>query len=162
VGPRSDHGFHFLASHDAEESSPSGTPRATPANDTARGYDLTLIEAEVLDSLTLPEGTRLSYAEARRNVVTRGIDLNALVGRRFRVGNVECLGQRLCEPCSHLEHLTTKGILRGLIHRGGLRADVLNDGIVAIGDLVETIDEGNSIEDGCPVMRGGKVVNLSA
>jgi Uncharacterized protein conserved in bacteria len=112
----------------------------TPANDTARGYDLTLIEAEVLDSLTLPDGRTLGYAEARRNVVTRGIDLNVLVGRRFRVGNVECLGQRLCEPCSHLERLTTKGALRGLIHRGGLRADVLSDGVVTTGALIETID----------------------
>lgn len=75
----------------------------TPANDTAHGYDLTLIEAEVLDSLTLPEVRRLGYADARRNIVTHGIDLNALVGRRFRVGDVECLGQRLCEPCSHLD-----------------------------------------------------------
>ena len=113
----------------------------TPDNDTARGYDLTLIEAEVLDSLTLPDGRTLGYAEARRNIVTRGIDLNALVGRRFRVGDVECLGQRLCEPCSHLERLTTKGALRGLIHRGGLRADVLSDGAVSTGDLVETLDE---------------------
>ena len=112
----------------------------TPANDTARGYDLTLIEAEVLDSLTLPDGRTLGYAEARRNVVTRGIDLNALVGRRFRVGNVECLGQRLCEPCTHLERLTTKGALRGLIHRGGLRADVLSNGDVTTGALIETID----------------------
>ena len=112
----------------------------SPANDTARGYDLTLIEAEVLDSLTLPEGRTLGYAEARRNIVTRGIDLNALVGRRFRVGSVECVGQRLCEPCSHLERLTIKGALRGLIHRGGLRADVLNDGEVTTGDLIETID----------------------
>jgi hypothetical protein len=112
----------------------------TPADDTARGYDLTLIEAEVLDSLTLPEGRALGYAEARRNVVTHGIDLNALVGRRFRVGNVECLGQRLCEPCAHLERLTAKGTLRGLIHRGGLRADVLSDGEVTTGDLIETID----------------------
>jgi hypothetical protein len=112
----------------------------TPANDTARGYDLTLIEAEVIDSLTLPEGRRIGYAEARRNIVTRGIDLNALVGRRFRVGNVECLGQRLCEPCSHLERLTTKGALRGLIHRGGLRADVVSDGEVTTGTLIETIE----------------------
>ena len=112
----------------------------TPGNDTARGYDLTLIEAEVLDHLTLPEGRTLGYAEARRNIVTRGVDLNALVGRRFRVGSVECLGQRLCEPCSHLERLTSKGALRGLIHRGGLRADVLSDGEVRTGDLVETID----------------------
>ena len=112
----------------------------TPAKETARGYDLTLIEAEVLDNLVLPEDRRLGYAEARRNLVTRGIDLNALVGRRFRVGDVECLGQRLCEPCSHLERLTTKGALRGLIHRGGLRADVLSDGEVTTGALIETID----------------------
>jgi hypothetical protein len=112
----------------------------TPANNTARGYDLTLIEAEVLDSLTLPDGRTLGYAEARRNVVTHGIDLNALVGRRFRVGNIECLGQRLCEPCSHLERLTTQGTLRELIHRGGLRADILRNGEVTTGDLIETID----------------------
>jgi hypothetical protein len=111
----------------------------TPASDTARGYDLTLIEAEVIESLTLPDG-RLDLAEARRNIVTRGLDLNALVGRRFRVGDVECLGQRLCEPCSHLERLTTKGALRGLIHRGGLRADVLSDGEIATGDHIETVD----------------------
>jgi MOSC domain-containing protein len=112
----------------------------TSANDTARGYDLTLIEAEVLDDLTLPDGGKLGYAEARRNVVTRGLHLNALVGRRFRVGDVECLGQRLCEPCSHLERLTTKGALRGLIHRGGLRADVLSDGDISRGAVIETID----------------------
>jgi MOSC domain-containing protein YiiM len=112
----------------------------TPDNDTARGYDLTLIEAEVLDHLTLPDGAKIDYAEARRNVITSGIDLNALVGRRFRVGDAECLGQRLCEPCSHLERLTAKGVLRELIHRGGLRADVLTDGQISNGADIETID----------------------
>lgn len=112
----------------------------TPTNDTARGYDLTLIEAEVLDTLTLPDGNRLGYAAARRNIATQGIDLNALVGRRFRIGTVECLGQRLCEPCSHLERLTTKGTLRALIHRGGLRADVLGDGGIITGAPIATLD----------------------
>jgi hypothetical protein len=112
----------------------------TPANDTARGYDLTLIAAEVLDQLSLPDGGTISYAEARRNVVTRGIDVNALVGRRFRVGDAECLGQRLCEPCSHLEELTATGALRALIHHGGLRADVLTDGDITTGAPIETID----------------------
>jgi MOSC domain-containing protein YiiM len=111
----------------------------SPANDTARGYDLTLIEAEVLDALALAGDGRLGYADARRNVVTRGVNLNDMVGRRFRVGDVECLGQRLCEPCSHLERLTTKGVLRGLIHRGGLRADVLTDGRITVGAVIETI-----------------------
>jgi MOSC domain-containing protein YiiM len=98
-----------------------------------------LIQAEVLDELVLTEDRRLGYAEARRNVITRDVDLNALVGRRFRVGDVECFGQRLCEPCAHLERLTTKGVLRGLIHRGGLRADVLTDGRIGIGSAIETI-----------------------
>jgi MOSC domain-containing protein YiiM len=112
----------------------------TPTGPVARGYDLTLIEAEALEDLVLAEHRGLSYADARRNVITRGIDLNALVGRRFRVGEVECLGQRLCEPCAHLERLTSRGVLRGLIHRGGLRADVLSDGVIEPGAAIETID----------------------
>ena len=85
----------------------------TFSNPHSRGHDLTLIEAEVVDELGVaPE-------VPRRNVVTRGIDLNALVGRRFRVGEVECEGQRLCEPCAHLQRLTEPGLLRALVHRGG-------------------------------------------
>lgn len=112
----------------------------TPRTAGGRGYDLTLIEAEVLDALDLPGGTGLAYAQARRNIVTRGIDVTTLVGRRFRIGDVECLGQRPCEPCAHLEKLTAPGVLRSLIHRGGLRADVLTDGTVTSGDPIETID----------------------
>jgi hypothetical protein len=112
----------------------------TPTGGGGHGYDLTLIQAEVLDELVLAEDRRLGYAEARRNVVTRGIDLNALVGRRFRVGEAECFGQRLCEPCSHLERLTTKGVLRGLIHRGGLRADILTDGRIGVGAAIESLE----------------------
>jgi hypothetical protein len=103
----------------------------------ARGYDLTLVEAEVLDELVLPGGGRLSYPDARRNIVTRGVDLNGLVGRRFLIGDVECLGQRLCEPCAHLERLTQAGTLKGLIHRGGLRADIVSDGVVAAGMRID-------------------------
>jgi MOSC domain-containing protein YiiM len=113
--------------------------RGTFSSAHARGHDLTLIEAEVLDALVLPGG-RLAPEEARRNLVTRGIDLNALVGARFTVGDVECLGQRLCEPCAHLERLTAAagkpGALRALIHKGGLRADVLADGEIRVGDEI--------------------------
>jgi MOSC domain-containing protein YiiM len=112
----------------------------TPTGGGGHGYDLTLIQVEVLDELVLAEDRRLGYAEARRNVVTRGVDLNALVGRRFRVGEAECFGQRLCEPCSHLERLTTKGVLRGLIHRGGLRADILTDGRIGVGAAIESLE----------------------
>jgi MOSC domain-containing protein YiiM len=115
----------------------------TFSNAHGRGHDLTLIEAEVLDELSLA-GDRLRPEEARRNIVTRGIDVNALVGRRFWVGEVECFGQRLCEPCAHLERLTAAegkpGTLRALIHKAGLRADVLTDGEMHVGDPI-TIGE---------------------
>lgn len=113
----------------------------TPRRGSANGHDLTLIEAEVLDDLGLQDRAQLGYVEARRNVVTRGIDLNSLVGRRFRVGDVECVGRRLCEPCAHLERLTRSGVLRALIHRGGLRADVLTEGTICEGDEVEGIED---------------------
>jgi hypothetical protein len=103
-----------------------------------RGYDLTLVEAEALEELSA-KGVELAPIEARRNLVVRGIALDDLIGRRFRVGEVECYGQRRCEPCSHLEQITQPGVLRGLVHRGGLRADVLSDGEIRVGDRVEAL-----------------------
>jgi MOSC domain-containing protein YiiM len=100
-----------------------------------RGQDLTLIEAEAFGELAA-RGVDLALADARRNVVTRGIDLNALVGHHFTIGDVPCYGARLAEPCAHLERLTTRGVLRGLVHRGGIRVDVLGDGELHVGDEV--------------------------
>jgi MOSC domain-containing protein YiiM len=94
------------------------------------GQALTLIEAEVL------EDVGLSGAASRRQVVVRGVRLNDLVGRRFRVGEVECLGVELCEPCLHLQQLTRPGIIKQMVHRAGLNADILNDGRIAVGDPV--------------------------
>lgn len=99
------------------------------------GHELTLIEAEVLDALRAA-GPELTPADARRNVVTRGIDLNALVGQEFRIGTACCVGRRLCEPCSHLQRLTGRALLRALVHRGGLRADVVTSGVVHVGDVI--------------------------
>jgi MOSC domain-containing protein YiiM len=115
--------------------------QGTFSNVAARGHDLTLIEAEHVAALALPSGRPLPPEQARRNIVTRGIDLNALVGRRFHIGEVECLGQRLCEPCAHLEGLSEPGILRALVHRGGLRADVLTDGVVEVGAEVRPLPD---------------------
>ena len=109
--------------------------RGTFSDPHGSGNDLTLIEAEVLEALTLPERA-LAPEEARRNIVTRGVDLNALVGRHFTVGDVRCIGRRLCEPCAHLQRLTTPGTLRAFVHRGGLRADVLTDGVIHVGDAI--------------------------
>jgi MOSC domain-containing protein YiiM len=100
------------------------------------GEALTLIATEALEGLEADTGIRLSAADSRRQVLTRGIDLNALVGREFTVGGVRCLGVELCEPCADLQAVTQDGVLRGLVHRGGLRADVLTDGEVAVGDPV--------------------------
>jgi MOSC domain-containing protein YiiM len=98
--------------------------------------DLTLIEAEALEGLRHDTGIVLTAAESRRQVLTRGIRLNELVGKRFAVGGVECRGQELCEPCSHLQSLTYEGVVSGLVHRGGLRADIVRGGRIAIGDDV--------------------------
>jgi hypothetical protein len=103
------------------------------------GQDLTLIEAEALEALAAEHGIALGPGGSRRNVVTRGVDLNALVGRRFRVGDIECVGDRLCDPCSHLQKVTQPGVLKGLVERGGLRADVLADGQIAVGDTLEEL-----------------------
>jgi len=102
------------------------------------GQDLTLVEAEAIESLA-ESGIEIAPGESRRNVLTRGIDLNALVGERFQVGEVECRGDRLCDPCAHLQRLTKPGVLRGLANRGGLRADVVSGGTIRVGDAVERL-----------------------
>jgi hypothetical protein len=110
----------------------------TPRGDTRPGYDLTLMAAEVLDELTAA-GVAVDFPATRRNVLTRGIDVNALVGRTFRIGDVVCAGLRLCEPCVHLDRLSGPGLLRPLIHKGGLRADVLTDGQIRHGDVIRPV-----------------------
>jgi MOSC domain-containing protein YiiM len=99
--------------------------------------DLTLIAAEALEGLREDTGIELEGHVTRRNVLTRGIDLNALVGQRFSVGSVEAVGVELAEPCTKLRRLSGEpGVLRGLVHRGGLRADVLTDGRISVGDAI--------------------------
>jgi MOSC domain-containing protein YiiM len=102
--------------------------------------DLTLIAAEAVEQFALDTGIRLGPGDSRRNVTTRGIDLNTLVGRRFSVGEVEAVGVELAEPCTRLQRLTgEKGVLRGLVHRGGLRADIVRGGRIAVGNPVKDL-----------------------
>lgn len=101
------------------------------------GFDLTLIAAEVVDELTAQDRS-LDFASTRRNILTRGIDVNALVGREFSIGEVRCRGLRLAEPCAHLERLAGPGLLRPLIHRGGVRVDLLTGGQIAVGSPITT------------------------
>ena len=107
--------------------------------DAPPGRALTLIAAEALADGAAGSGIELGAAESRRNVLTSGIDLNGLVGARFRVGEVECLGVELCEPCTTLEGLTRPGVIKAYVHRAGLNADILTDGEIAVGDRVERI-----------------------
>ena len=102
------------------------------------GREVTLIEVETIESLAREYDVEMGPAETRRNLVTLGLPLNHLVGREFRVGDVTLRGTRLCEPCNHLETLTLPGVRRGLIHRGGLRAEIINGGIIRAGDAATT------------------------
>jgi len=99
-----------------------------------RGRDVTLIEAEVLASL--PANCAISAAQARRNIVTRGVRLNHLVGQYFELGEVVLYGVRLCDPCSHLDKLTRPGVMAALAGRGGLRADIVEAGVIRVGDKI--------------------------
>jgi MOSC domain-containing protein YiiM len=102
--------------------------------------DITLIAAEEIDRLATELDIHLRPGETRRNVTTRGIDVNGLVGRRFRIGAVECEGSRLCEPCQYLTDLLGKPVLQPLVHRAGLRARILVGGDIALDDEIVPLD----------------------
>jgi MOSC domain-containing protein YiiM len=97
------------------------------------GQALTLVEAEVVEDAGLAAG------ETRRQLTVRGVRLNDLVGKRFAVGEVECYGVELCEPCSHLESLTRPGIIKELAHRAGINADIVAGGTIRLGDSVKEL-----------------------
>ncbi len=108
----------------------------TYSNYPGRGREVTLVEVEAIEALQRDLKVEIKPADSRRNIVTRGVPLNHLVGREFRIGGTVLRGIRLCEPCSHLESLTKKGVLEGLVHRGGLRADIVEGGMIRVGDPV--------------------------
>ena len=109
-------------------------------DDAPAGTALTLIAAEAVEAMEREHGISLEPRESRLNVVTRGIDVNELVGKRFRIGDVECQGVELCEPCASLQAMTKPGVIKGLAHRGGLNADILSDGAINVGDEVVADD----------------------
>jgi MOSC domain-containing protein YiiM len=109
-------------------------------NPNTTGRQVTLIELEAIQALERDYGVKIEPTDARRNIVTRGVPLNHLVGQEFRVGDVRMRGVRLSEPCNHMASLVNEEqkdkIRLGLMHRGGLRADILNDGTIRVGDPV--------------------------
>jgi MOSC domain-containing protein YiiM len=105
------------------------------------GSEITFIGAEGIETMVAETGIPLDARETRRNVMTRGVDLNALVDRRFRVGEAVCRGIKPCTPCDHLESLTRPGVRSGLSSRGGLRADILVGGTIRPGDAIGELED---------------------
>jgi MOSC domain-containing protein YiiM len=101
-------------------------------------HELTLIEAEAIEALERDYRIGLAPGDARRNIVTRGVALNHLVGAEFAIGGVRIRGIRLCEPCDHLQRVTGRALIKGLLHRGGLRAQILTPGTIRVGDSVSS------------------------
>ena len=98
---------------------------------------LSLIESENIDYYNLKYGLNIPYVNFRRNVVTKGIRLNELVGKKLQVGNVELEGVDLCRPCRHLsEVLNQNNILKEFIRKGGLRCQILSSSTINIGDKI--------------------------
>ena len=116
------------------------------SNHPGEGREITLVEMEAIEGLGYENNIALKPAETRRNLVTRGVPLNHLVGKEFQVGDVRLVGVRLCEPCNYLEEMTTKGVLVGLIHRGGLRANILTSGVIRAGDSVSEVGKTEELE----------------
>jgi MOSC domain-containing protein YiiM len=113
----------------------------TYSNQPGSGRDVTLIEIEAIEALKRDYGIDLDPGLARRNIVTRGVPLNHLVEKEFKIGEAILRGTRLCDPCAHMEKLTVKGTLRGLIHRGGLRAEIMKGGMIKVGDKLSKQDD---------------------
>jgi MOSC domain-containing protein YiiM len=111
------------------------------AEGAAPARHLTLIESEEIERLAAEHAIELAPGESRRQLTTRGVRLNPLVGKRFRVGEVECRGIELCEPCAHLQSLTYDGIMRALVHRAGLNAEILTGGEIAVGDTITPLED---------------------
>ena len=112
----------------------------TWSNHPGNGREVTLIESEAIEALALESKIQLGAGGSRRNLVTRGVPLNHLVGKEFRVGEVRLKGMRLCEPCEHLEGLTRKGVKAALAHRGGLRAEAISAGTIRAGDTIAALE----------------------
>jgi MOSC domain-containing protein YiiM len=116
---------------------PADAPPPAPGE---RVPDLSLVEVEVLESLRDEHGIELAPAETRRNLLTRGVRLNDLIGQRFWLGGLLCEGVEVCEPCVHVQRKVGKPILKPLVHRGGLRARILASGTVHVGDAIEAVE----------------------
>lgn len=117
------------------------TKVGTYSNTPGAARDVTLIESEAVEQVNAKLGTKFAPSDMRRNIVTRGVALNHLVGQDFSVGEVQLRGERLCQPCSYLETLTQVGIKAAMQHRCGLRAEILAGGTIRSGDEIAPLND---------------------
>lgn len=110
----------------------------TSIADSKPGREITLIEMESIEAICREDGVIISPDQTRRNIVTRGVSLNDLVGQRFNIGTIQLRGIRLCEPCNYLASRTDPRILHSMAHRGGLRAEIITEGIIHVNDIITT------------------------
>jgi MOSC domain-containing protein YiiM len=122
-------GDRYFAGHGSFSETPGG------------GREVTLVASEMIGILEREHGIQLSPTDTRRNLVTKGVSLNDLVGKVCQVGSVRMKGVSLAEPCAHLERLTQPGVLKGLVHRAGLRAELIDEGVLQVGDEVTSSPE---------------------
>jgi MOSC domain-containing protein YiiM len=111
---------------------------SNPDGQSKTGREITLIEMETIESMCDDDGIQITADQSRRNIITRGIALNELVGQLFYIGDIQFRGIRLCEPCQYLATRTDPRILSSMVHRGGLRADILTEGIIHNNDIITT------------------------
>ena len=102
---------------------------------------ITLIESENIDNYNVKYGLNIPYKDFRRNIITKGIKLNDLVGKRFQIGKVELEGIDLCRPCKHLsEILDQDNIIKEFLRRGGLRCQILSSSSIEVGNKIKVFN----------------------
>jgi MOSC domain-containing protein YiiM len=104
-------------------------------------FEITLIESEKIESFASESGLTFTSLHARRNIVTEGVDLNELVGKEFLIGEVRLRGVRLCEPCNYLAKTSFPETLSGLVHKAGLRAQIISEGLIRVSDLIRIAEK---------------------
>lgn len=109
------------------------------------GLELTLVETEALAELSAENGIEITPADSRRNIATRDIRLNDLVDHDFQIGDAICRGVRLCEPCARIEKLVGKPFVKPMVHRAGLRADIIRSGTIRVGDSIRVLTSNSAI-----------------
>ena len=115
-------------------------PRTSPTSGSKPGKELTLVAIEAIEDMQNQDGIRITPAETRRNIITRGVSLNDLVGRDFFIGEIKLRGVRLCNPCQYLADRTDPRVLSSMAQRGGLRAEVITEGNIHINDIIAVPD----------------------